>query len=296
MKNIYILSLLLALFVLNTSCDDDGGDSKLILENGALPNLTLAEGSPEFIVNTTFADLELQFTVDISVGDPQSFDLKALYKTVDGAIYGPVTMDANVTSFPKDYVITGSEVISAFSEIGSASDMNAGDNVIFFPAFTMKDGRVLETLNAKGEPNYYASDFNQVDNEAYTYFLSYAVTCAPQPGTYRIEMHDSFADGWQTNDGNGGNGLQLILDGVITAEVGLCNPYVDSPYDCVGDFTNGTATVTIPEGTEVAVWQFPGDQYGEISFEIYGPNDELLLESGLGEAAGGPLTVILCAE
>jgi len=294
MKNIYILSLFLALFALNTSCDDDGGTSAIPTTNGALPNLTLEPDSPKFIVNTTFTDLELKFQVDLSVGDPQSFDLKVLYKTVDGTFYGPVTIDANVMSFPKDYIISGSEVISAFSEISTASDMNAGDNIIFYPSFTMKDGTVLETLNAKGEPNYYAADFNQIGNN--NYFVAYPVTCAPQPGVYRIEMHDSFADGWQTNDPNGGNGIQLILDGVITAEVGLCNPYVDSPFDCVNDFSNGTATVNIPEGTEVAVWQFPGDQYGEISFEIYGPNDELLLESGEGESQGGPLTVILCAE
>lgn len=294
MKNIYIVSLLLALFVLNTSCDDDGGTSAIATTNGALANVALAAGSPEFIVNTTFADLELEFQVDISVGDPQSFDLKALYKTIEGTIYGPVTIDANVTSFPKDYVISGSEVIDAFTEISSSADMNAGDNVLFYPSFTMKDGTILETLNTSGEPNYYAADFNLIGNNVY--FLAYPVTCAPQPGVYRIDMHDSYADGWQTNDGNGGNGLQLILDGEIVAEVGLCNPYVDSPYDCVGDYSNGTATVTIPEGTEVAVWQFPGDQYAEISFEIYGPNDELLLESGVGESGGGPLTVVLCAE
>jgi len=296
MKNIYILSLFLALFVLNTSCDNDGGTSAIDTSYGALPDLKLADGSPEFIVNTTFPTLELKFQVDLSVGEPQSYDLKALYKTVDGDIYGPVTIDANVTTFPKDYVITGSEVISAFSEISSSSDMNAGDNILFYPVFTMEDGTVLEILNKEGQPNYYAPDFNAVENNAYTYFLAYPVTCAPQPGVYRIDMHDIFDDGWQTNDGNGGNGLQLILDGEIVAEVGLCNPYVDSPFECVGDYSNGTATVTIPEGTEVAVWQFPGDQYDEISFEIYGPNDELLLESGVGESAGGPLTVILCAE
>jgi len=294
MKKTYILSLFLALFALNTSCDDDGGSSTIALTNGALSNLTLASGSPEFIVNTTFANLELKFTVDLSVGNPQSYDLKAIYKTVDGQFYGPVTIEANVTSFPKDYSITGAEVIAAFSEISTTSDMNAGDNLMFYPAFTMKDGTVLETLNGKGEPNYYAADFNQIGNNSY--FIAYPVTCAPQPGTYRIDMHDSFDDGWQTNDGNGGNGLQLILDGEIVAEVGLCNPYVDSPFECVDDYSNGSATVTIPEGTEVAVWQFPGDQYGEISFEIYGPNGELLLESGVGESDGGPLTVILCAE
>jgi hypothetical protein len=296
MKNIKYSAIIFAIIALMMSCENDGGTSVIPLDNGAMPNFILIEGSPDFIVNTTFADLNLEFKVDVSIGNPKSFDLRALYKTIDGNIYGPVTLDSGVTSFPKDYVISGSEIINAFSEINSSADMNAGDNIIFFTSFVLQDGRVINVLNNQGDPSYYAADFDQIGG--FVYFLAYPVVCAPQPGIYTIDMHDSFGDGWQTNDPNGGNGIQLILDGVVIDEVGMCSPYQASPYEgCVeGDFYDASVTVTIPEGTEVASWMFPGDAYGEIGFEVYGPNGELLLTSDFGEAGVGPLTVILCAE
>ena len=293
MKNIKIITFILAFCAINIACENDGGDSVIGYKNGALGNLTIVDGSATSIINTTFATLNLEFNVDLAIGNPNSYDLRALYKTVNGDIYGPITLDAGVTTFPKDYVITGAEVISAFSELSSPTDLMAGDILYFYPAFTLSDGTVVETLTSDGSTNYYAADFNQIDNN--TYFLQYAVSCAPQPGTYRIEMHDSYGDGWQTNDANGGNGLQLFLDGVLDQEVGLCNPYVDVPYDCVDEPNNGTATLTIPDGAETAVWFYPGDEYGEISFEIYGPDDQLLLAVEAGSDAG-PLSVILCAE
>lgn len=296
MKSIKILTFILAILMLNLSCDNDGGTSVIALDNGAMPDFTMTDGSPDFIVNTTFADLNLEFKVDVSIGNPKSLDLRALYKTIDGNIYGPVTLDSGVTSFPKDYVISGSQVMNAFSEISSSADMNAGDNIIFYAAFTLQDGRVIDTVNSQGNPNYFAADFDQISD--FVYFLAYPVVCAPQPGIYRIDLHDSYGDGWQTNDPNGGSGIQLILDGVVASEFGMCSPYQSSPYSgCVtGDYYDATVTVAIPEGTEVASWVFPGDAYGEIGFEIYGPDDSLLLTSGFGEAGAGALTVILCAQ
>ena len=147
-----------------------------------------------------------EFTVGVSIGNPKSFDLRVLYKTIGGDIYGPVTLDSGVTSFPKDYVISGSEIIDAFSEISSSADMNAGDNILFYTSFTLQDNRVIEVLNSSGSPNYYASDFDQIGD--YVYYLAYPVVCAPKPGVYTIDMHDSYGDGWQTNDPNGGNGIR----------------------------------------------------------------------------------------
>ena len=294
MKNIQFLILVFSIFMLHTSCENDGGTSAIPLQNGALSNFTLADSSADLIINTTFATLDLEFNVSLIYGEPKTFDLKAMIKTFAGPVYGPVTIDANVSSLTKDYVITGAEIISAFPEIDSPTDLMAGDNLIFYTAYTFDDGRVIETLNAKGDPNYFAADFSQIGNN--NYFLAYPVSCAPQPGVYRIDMHDSFDDGWQTDDPNGGSGIKLILDGVVAAEFGLCSPYIPTTYDCTDETANGSTTVTIPEGTEIAVWQFPGDQYAEIAFEIYGPDNSLLLASGFGEAAAGPLTVVLCAE
>jgi len=123
------------------------------------------------------------------------------------------------------------------------------------------------------------------------------VFCAqPDAGDYRVVMHDSFDDGWQTNDANGGDGLQVTLFDGTVLEVGMCNPYVASAFDCApGDFSDAEDVITIPVGTLSAEWYFPGDRYGEISFEIYSPTDELLFASGApGETGEGSVQVIDC--
>ncbi|MFB9056422.1 hypothetical protein ACFFU9_06650 [Mariniflexile ostreae] len=137
--------------------------------------------------------------------------------------------------------------------------------------------------------------FNGLVSEASQ--IDVTVVCNPKPGVYRIEMHDSADDGWQTDGANGGAGITVNVDGNIV-EFGMCNPYEDSEFDCpTGDFSNAEATVTIPEGTISATWSFPGDEYGEISFEIYGPDNTLAFASGgPGETEAGQLPVVVCAN
>lgn len=122
------------------------------------------------------------------------------------------------------------------------------------------------------------------------------ITCSPQPGDYVVKMFDSYGDGWQTDDGNGGSGLMIDLDGTVV-EVGLCSPYLASDFDCTEGVSEGEVTVTIPEGTESASWTFPGDQYGEIRFEVYAPDGTLVFDSGdFGEQGAGLLPIVVCAE
>tara|TARA_R110002049_G_scaffold78973_1_gene201506 strand:+ start:2496 stop:3416 length:921 start_codon:yes stop_codon:yes gene_type:complete len=180
MKNIYILGLFLALFALNTSCDDDGGTSAISTTNGALPDFKMVAGSPDFIDLTGIANLNLQFTVGVGVGEPTSFDLKAYYLTVDGEVYGPITLDAGVTEFPKEYSFSGTQIIAAFSELNSAADIQVGDVLKFFTSYTFADGSKLEVLNSKGEPNYYAADFNTYPD--FTVKLDYVVSCLSDLG------------------------------------------------------------------------------------------------------------------
>ncbi|HKK11973.1 MAG TPA: hypothetical protein VJ945_04030, partial [Flavobacteriaceae bacterium] len=117
----------------------------------------------------------------------------------------------------------------------------------------------------------------------------------PPPGDWMVVMHDSYGDGWQTDDPNGGSGITITLNDGTVFEVGLCTPYIPNDYACTNDFNNGTATVTIPVGTESADWYFPGDVYGEISFEIYAPSGHLVAAYGGGSAAG-PIALNLCNE
>jgi hypothetical protein len=294
MKKIHFLTVFLAVFLLNISCENDGGDSVIKFQNGAMPDFKLVAGTDDFIKIGGFNNLSLEFTVGIGTGNPTSFDLKAFWQTASGDLYGPVTLDAGVTSFPKQYTLTSTDIFGAFSELNSVDDVTVGDKIMFYTSFKFADGTVLEILDSNAKPNYYAADFSQIPD--YTIKFEYFVICPPQPGIYRVVMHDSYGDGWQTNDGNGGNGITVTVDGV-DQEVGMCNPYVESPYECTpNDGFEAETTVTIPDGALKATWNFPGDAYGEIGFEIYGPGNELLLESGIGEAGAGILGVTLCAQ
>jgi len=124
----------------------------------------------------------------------------------------------------------------------------------------------------------------------------------PLPGVYTIEMQDSFGDGWQTNDGNGGDGLTLTLSTGEVFEVGLCSPYSgpDGAFlngsDCTGaGDSSGTATITVPAGVESAEWFFPGDFYGEISFQIIHPTGAVIADVGTG-ADAGPVVINYCFD
>lgn len=96
--------------------------------------------------------------------------------------------------------------------------------------------------------------------------------CLPLPGIYKIDMIDTYGDGWQTTTGDGGAGMSLTIDGTTVTEFGMCTNYEPSPFECTPGTSSASTTVEIPEGTEVAEWYFPGDSWGEISFKITAPD------------------------
>lgn len=177
-----------------------------------------------------------------------------------------------------------------------------GDLFVFELRLNLTDGRTFGLADSTGRitGGFFKSP----------YAYNAALLCSPQPGTYRVDMHDSYGDGWQTNAGNGGSGITITVtdenDVETVLEVGMCSPYGGDNVgtfaggsDCSGTpassgFNNASATVEIPVGTKSAVWNFPGDRYGEISFEIYGPAGQELLKVEQGQGVAGLLPVTLC--
>ena len=114
---------------------------------------------------------------------------------------------------------------------------------------------------------------------------------------YIIDMHDSFGDGWQTDDPNGGSGITVVITNShgeqTEVEFGMCSPYGASIETYLGgDTCNGTpglsffettAYVEIPAGSSSS-WNFPGDWWEEISFEIYNREGDLVHQVGPGQA------------
>ncbi|WP_108423779.1 DUF1735 domain-containing protein [Flagellimonas amoyensis] len=196
-----------------------------------------------------------------------------------------------------------STIEASMYEIGTTSlTIPAGETSASTTFRTITENMVEEEL-VTFILNIDMGENNATSGTTLNYELTRLAPCRPVPGTYTIEMADSYGDGWQTDGGNGGNGITIDLDGNII-EVGLCSPYEGSDYDCTGfdtvfdsdvlDWTSGTATFEIPEGTQSAKWFFPGDAYGEISFKVYGPEGELLYSVSTGEGVAGQLPIENC--
>jgi hypothetical protein len=261
--------------------------------------------------NYDLADLESKFEVSLEEQDEKYGDLfesvnvyitytdqftddptdysqaEALLKNVPASSFTTSSRDLPMATIS----VTLGEVISAFGL--TSGQYNAGDLIYIRFEVVLTDGRSFSVEDGSGtlQGSYFASPY------AYTA----AILCKPMPGDYLIDMHDTYGDGWQTNDGNGGNGIQisLILEDGSEAmlEVGMCSLYqVDYP-DCeAGDGYEAQINATIPDGAQSAEWYFPGDTYGEISFEIYAPTGEILFASGAPGATGsGSLPVVKCA-
>jgi hypothetical protein len=206
---------------------------------------------------------------------------ESLFKSISASEFTTSANDLPSTTI----AITLGGVFSTFNLV--EGQYNAGDLVGVRLEVVLTDGRIFSADDASGtlQGSYFKSPY------AYTA----AILCKPYPGDYRIVMHDSYGDGWQTNGGNGGNGIQVTVDGVVI-EVGMCTPYEENPYECTpNDGYDAEAIVTIPEGAENAAWFFPGDYWQEISFEIYAPTGDLLFAVGVGEGSEGSLPVVLCA-
>ncbi len=139
----------------------------------------------------------------------------------------------------------------------------------------------------------YEKAFNGLSSELKT--VDVEVACNPQSGVWRVEMHDIYGDGWQTNDGTK-KGISINVDGAVQ-EIGLCSAYGGNAFPCPAgsnDFDN-TAYVTIPSGSISAQWMYHGDEWGENSFEIYAPDGSLAFDSGgAGNTKTGQLPIVVC--
>lgn len=312
MKFIPVSLLAVALFY---TCSEGDNTIDTVLndfETGAILR-TLSVNNA--ILNSSDPDSE--FSVTIEEQDEQD---GALLESVD--IYVSIrdltadngtTVAANkfVKTVPSSAFTVGpvglprATISTTFGETASAmglgpDDYAPGDLFIIELRVNLTDGRTYGAASAGGiiTGGFFASPYR----------YNALLTCSPEPGVYTVEMTDSFGDGWQTNAGNGGDGIHVNIDGTIVV-VGMCSPYgsdnVGSEMDesrglCTGpastSFYAATATVTIPVGTASATWNFPGDQYGEIGFSVYGPAGQLLLEVGTGEGVPGLQPIILCAQ
>jgi hypothetical protein len=309
MKNTF--KILFSLFIVTaiTSCAKEEGTIYDVLdyETGAILRTLSVDNA---LYNSS--DNSTAFVVTVEEQDEQdgglleSVDVYVSLRDLTGGT--TVAVDKYVKTYDAS-VFTTSPVglpmatISAtygesFAALGVGPDgVEPGDIFQMELRLNLTDGRTFGKSSAAGiiTGGFFSSPF----------VYNALITCSPEPGDYTVEMHDSYGDGWQTNDGSGGDGISIDIDGTIVM-MGMCSPYgaaagtfleSGAGTGCVdGNGYDATGIVNIPVGTSGATWSWPGDAYGEISFEVYGPGGEELYVGAQGETATGLLPITLCAS
>ena len=308
MKNTFRILFSLLIVTGITSCKEEEGTIYDVLdyETGAVLRTLSVDNA---LYNSS--EPASAFVVTVEEQDEQdgalleSVDIYVSLRDLTGGT--SVAVDKFVKSFPASDFTTSdvglpmatlsATYAEAFGALGLPADgVEPGDLFEMELRLNLTDGRTFGKNDAGGiiTGGFFASPF----------VYNALITCSPQPGDYTVDMHDSYGDGWQTNTGSGGDGIHVDIDGTIVV-VAMCSPYGGSNVgtDCdpasgvcvTGDYYDASDVVTVPVGTSSATWNFPGDNYGEISFEVYGPGGEVLYEGAQGATGPGLLPITLCA-
>jgi hypothetical protein len=226
----------------------------------------------------------------VADGDPDLDADEVLVTTLDAS-----TFSIGEFGLPRlTYEITLPELVAALPI--SNADVDGSDQFTIRFELVLEDGRRYSFADNSGTltGSFFSSPF----------LYTATVVCPPvppTPGVWTINMTDSYGDGWQTDTGLGGSGITITLDDGTVFEVGLCSPYAGAAGTFLGSTectantgSSGSATITIPPGTETADWFFPGDNYGEIGFEIVTPNGNVV--GGYTGVEAGPIVIDFCKD
>ena len=283
MKN-YIKTILLTFIIgFVSSCEDPDNPIYSVLEDytkGAILR-TIELESGEF----NSYDLNSFFAATIEEQDEQD---GALLQSVDvyAGFKGAEALIENIPSsaftdgpfgLPRTRIqVTLQQGINALGL--SSSDYTGGDAMPIRLSLNLTDGRVFSSADAGGALQ--GSFFNS------PYAYNTVIKCipnAPQAGTYKVDMIDTYGDGWN------GASLDFIVDGTTT------NLTISGAQ---GGSNSGT--VTVPDGTSsFSVIFNSGDWDSEVKYTITysnlsGDNTQVALSDGPGPAAGTPKIFSIC--
>ena len=306
MKNIFKI-LICSLLMVSFSCQDSENtiDTVLDYETGAILRTISVDSQ---LLNAS--DPNSLFSVTIEEQDEQDGGLlqevRVLVELRDLTtdFTTPATGEVLVQTIPASEFSTGpvglprTQVNMAFGDAAAALGLpldpqtgyNPGDIFVVKLELVLTDGRVFGASSAAGiiTGGFFSSPFQ----------YNALLTCSPMSGDYTINMFDSYGDGWQTTEaGDGGTGLTIDMDGVVTS-VAMCSQWGSFDFECTptSDGYTASTTVNIPAGTQSAIWNFPGDYYGEISVQIIAPNGVVAYESETGGTITGLLPIAVCEQ
>ncbi|MGB5360049.1 MAG: hypothetical protein WBN27_08920 [Eudoraea sp.] len=304
MKSNFLKSIvyIVALGMITFSCSTDTDKlpvnfETLVVSGGAFASQIASEGSTD-INRDDAASSSFSKTYTLTTPAPalgSDVNLVELFVSFAGAnvsageiLYasaGTGDFDTSSGGYPEvTFSVAGDQVLSGLGLV--PAQLEGGDSFNFRLALTTPKGTFSDV----------SANF---DNQSADHRFSSTVVCLPAiipAGDYVVAMVDTFGDGWQTTTASGGDPITITLSSGDVLEVGMCTIYEASAFACVDGPSQASDVVTIPAGITSAEWFFPGDQYGEISFTITGPNSgEIIYDSPQG-AGAGVLALNLCNE
>lgn len=219
---------------------------------------------------------------DEEMGDLlESVDVYISFEDNQGDAVDNSTSETLLVNIPASEFSTGDNglpVISferSLAEAASAaglseSDYSGGDRFIYRMVLNLTDGRSYTNTDYGGTVS--SSSFFR---SPLIYYVGVNCTpLTPVPGTYNVDLQDSYGDGWN------GASISVTIDGTTedyTLDSGAA----------------GSFSVTVPEDTEELSFVFnSGDWDSEITFQIYAPNGDLASEQGPSPGVGEiPLSI-----
>lgn len=194
MKKIKLILTSLALLLFIVSCTNDGGDSKVELTNGAVPNvkkITTTDTSINLAAIQNGTPINIGFTVDIGRGTVQSMDVVAIY--TKGTVVEKAVLKANLTTFPATVNINQTDLINAFSILNSKADFSITDKLMITTDIVLNDGTKLELYNSKGVRSFGADIFNST---SFSVSQNYVVACPLTDASIFNGNYKVTADQW----------------------------------------------------------------------------------------------------
>ena len=279
-----IVLLLLSVIVISSCETEDKAIDQVFagVEYGAvLRKLEITSGS------YNLSDLNSAFSVIV---EEQDEEYGALLSEVDVYV-SKGGNEAMVSTVPASAFTIGEKGLpvteisvtlgQALDALGLGSNYGVGDVFGIRLSLKLTDGREFSAASASGslQGSYFSSPF----------FYTSAILCTPKPGDYGVDMQDSYGDGWQ------GDGIKVTFDGGPRSGeivfIDMLSSYSGGPACC--GWTSSSETLNVPVGTQGFAWEYTGDSYpGEVSFQIYAPDNSLLLSAA--NPAPGSLTILNC--
>jgi hypothetical protein len=195
MKKLKLILTSLALVLFVAACENDGGDSKVELTNGATPNvkkITTTDTSINLLAIKNDIPINIGFTVGVGFGNVTSMDVVGIY--TKGTVVEKAVIKANLTTFPATVNINQTDLINAFSFLNSKADFSITDKLTISTDIVLNDGRKVEMFNSKGVRNFGADISNSL---LFSVSQNYVVSCPLTDASLFNGNYKVTADQWE---------------------------------------------------------------------------------------------------